>query len=119
MIVEDSIDNQVLLKQVLEDDYRLVCVNNGKEALAWLQENKADLILLDLALPEIDGWEIASQIRRTDNTTPIIAITAHAMKGDRESVLAVGCNAYIAKPIDISEVEQQVEYWLQKTKNNC
>ncbi len=66
-----------------------------------------------MALPEIDGWEIARQIRQNNDITPIIAITAHAMKGDRESVLAVGCNAYIAKPIDIVEVEQQVEYWLK------
>jgi CheY-like chemotaxis protein len=97
----------------LEENYRLVCVSNGKEALLWLQANQVDLILLDLALPEIDGWEIARQIRRTDPYTPIIAITAHAMKGDRESALAAGCNAYIPKPIDIEEVEQQVEFWLK------
>lgn len=97
----------------MEENYRLICVNNGKEALLWLQENQVDLILLDLALPEIDGWSIARQIRRTDPYTPIIAITAHAMKGDRESALAAGCNAYIPKPIDIEEVEQQVEFWLK------
>ena len=112
--MEDSPDNQVLLQQVLGDNYNLICVSNGKEALDWLQNNQADLILLDLSLPEIDGWEITKKIRQTDNKTPIIAITAHAMKGDRESVFAVGCNAYIAKPIDIAEVEQQVEYWLKK-----
>ncbi len=97
----------------MEENYRLVCVSNGKEALLWLEENQADLILLDLALPEIDGWSIARQIRQTDPYTPIIAITAHAMKGDRESALAAGCNAYIPKPIDIEEVEQQVEFWLK------
>lgn len=95
------------------DNYQIVCINDGKEALIWLQQNRADLILLDLALPEIDGWEIARQIRQNNDNTPIIAITAHAMKGDKESVLAAGCNAYIAKPIDILEVEQQVEYWLK------
>ncbi|PLS67941.1 MAG: response regulator [Cyanobacteria bacterium M5B4] len=104
----------MLLRQVLEDNYQLVCVNNGKEALLWLQQNRARLILLDMALPEIDGWEIARQIRQTNDKTPIIAITAHAMKGDRESVLAAGCNAYIAKPIDILEVEAAVEYWLKQ-----
>ncbi|MDW8421253.1 MAG: response regulator [Pseudanabaenaceae cyanobacterium SKYGB_i_bin29] len=113
LIIEDSIDNQILLKQVLEDDYQLVCINNGKDALAWLQKHRADLILLDLALPEVDGWEIARQIRQSGNKTPIIAITAHAMKGDRESALAAGCNDYIPKPIDIANVEQQVKYWLQ------
>ncbi len=89
-----------------------MCINNGKDALAWLQKNRPDLILLDLALPEVDGWEIARQIRQSGSTTPIIAITAHAMKGDRESALAAGCNDYIAKPIDIAKVEQQVKYWL-------
>ncbi|MFN3360741.1 MAG: response regulator [Pseudanabaenaceae cyanobacterium] len=112
LIIEDSLDNQILLKQILEDDYQLVCINNGKDALAWLQKNRPDLILLDLALPEVDGWEIARQIRQSGSTTPIIAITAHAMKGDRESALAAGCNDYIAKPIDIAKVEQQVKYWL-------
>lgn len=90
-----------------------MCINNGKDALAWLQKHRADLILLDLALPEVDGWEIARQIRQSGNKTPIIAITAHAMKGDRESALAAGCNDYIPKPIDIANVEQQVKYWLQ------
>ncbi|MBD2101890.1 response regulator [Leptolyngbya sp. FACHB-261] len=108
-------DNQVLLEHVLRDaGYSVSAVDDGLSALAWVKQQTPDLILLDLSLPEIDGWEIARRLKADQDTAaiPVIAVTAHAMKGDRERALAAGCNDYISKPIDIEQLEERVAHWL-------
>jgi len=72
--------------------------------------------LLDLSLPEIDGWEIARQLKASDRTAqiPIVAVTAHAMKGDKESAIASGCDDYLTKPLDIDLLEACVKQWLDR-----
>jgi CheY-like chemotaxis protein len=115
LVVEDAPDNRALIEQVFAaPEFDLTCVTNGAEALQWLVDHRPDLILLDLSLPEIDGWEVAAQLKSDGRTAgiPILAVTAHAMKGDREAALNAGCNDYLSKPLDIDLLEQRVRFWL-------
>ena len=115
LVVEDAPDNQVLVEQVFQDSgYLVTCIQDGQAALDWLETNHPDLILLDLSLPEIDGWEVARQLKASDRTAkiPIIAVTAHAMKGDKETAIAAGCDDYLTKPLDIDLLEASVKQWL-------
>jgi len=102
LIIEDVEWNRDLLVQILEEDYELVEAANGTEGLDKAQSESPDLILMDMSLPEMDGWELAGKIRQTEagKDVPIIAVTAHAMAGDEERALEAGCNGYVAKPID-------------------
>ncbi len=104
LIVEDIEDNLILIKSLLElADYRVVEARDGREALAQAQAHHPDLILLDMSLPEIDGWTVARTLRRLPDfrSTLIVALTAHAMQGDREKTLEAGCDEFMAKPIDV------------------
>ncbi|NUN64556.1 response regulator [Pseudanabaena biceps] len=117
LVVEDAPDNQVLVEQVFQDSgYLVTCIQDGRAALDWLETNQPDLILLDLSLPEVDGWEVARQLKASDRTAkiPIVAVTAHAMKGDKESAIASGCDDYLTKPLDIDLLEACVKQWLDK-----
>jgi len=118
LVVEDAPDNQVLVEQVFQDSgYWVTCIQDGRAALDWLETNLPDLILLDLSLPEIDGWEVARQLKASDRTAkiPIIAVTAHAMKGDKETAIAAGCDDYLTKPLDIDLLEACVKQWLAQS----
>jgi CheY-like chemotaxis protein len=118
LVVEDAPDNQVRVEQVFQDSgYRVTCIQDGQAALDWLETNHPDLILLDLSLPEIDGWEVARQLKASDRTAkiPIIAVTAHAMKGDKETAIAAGCDDYLTKPLDIDLLEACVKQWLAQS----
>lgn len=100
-VVEDNADNRFLLQALLADQYDLVEYENGLDALAGLAAAPPDLVLLDISLPGMDGNEILDRIRATDalKHLPVIALTAHAMTGDREKFLARGFDDYITKPI--------------------
>ena len=110
LIVEDVEMNRDLLVQLLEDDYELSEAVDGVQGLAMAREIKPDLILLDIALPEMDGYEVMKHIRADNEIkdTPIIAVTAHAMEGDEEKALEAGCNDYLPKPIDEEELWSKV-----------
>lgn len=101
LIVEDNPDNMDLLVELLCDHYELVQAFDGTEALLLLQAEPVDLVLLDISLPGIDGIDVLREIRKHPalTTLPVIAVTAHAMIGDRERFLATGFNGYLAKPI--------------------
>lgn len=100
-VVEDNADNRLLLQALLGDRYDLVEFENGAEALKAIGEQPVDLVLLDISLPGMDGNEVLRRIRRdlVLRALPVIAITAHAMAGDREKFLAAGFDDYITKPI--------------------
>jgi two-component system cell cycle response regulator DivK len=100
-VVEDNADNRLLLQALLGERYTLVEFDNGVDALAGLRVSLPDLVLLDISLPGMDGNEILLRIRADDRlcTLPVIALTAHAMAGDREKYLSAGFNDYITKPI--------------------
>ena len=100
-VVEDNADNRLLLQALLADTYRLVEYENGPDALAGFARAQPDLGLLDISLPNMDGMEILRRIRADENlkALPVVALTAHAMSGDREKFLAAGFDDYVTKPI--------------------
>ncbi len=100
-VVEDNPDNRLLVRVILEPLYDITEYENGISALAGLQQKKPDLVLLDVSLPEMDGTEVLQRIRDDARLRdlPVIALTAHAMSGDREKFLAAGFDDYVTKPI--------------------
>lgn len=100
-VVEDNPDNRLLVRAILEDRYDLCEYASGKEALAGIPNDAPDIVLLDISLPEIDGTEVLAALRSSSGTVgiPVVALTAHAMVGDRERFLAAGFDEYVAKPI--------------------
>ena len=114
-VVEDNPDNRLLVQAILEDRYRISEFETGADAVAGLVADRPDLILLDISLPEMDGTEVLAWIRRQDGLrdTPVIALTAHAMAGDREKYLRIGFNDYVTKPIvDEAVLHEAIERWL-------
>jgi signal transduction histidine kinase/CheY-like chemotaxis protein/streptogramin lyase len=109
LLAEDNPVNQKLASRLLEKHgYRVVTASNGREALERLENDHFDLVLMDVQMPEIDGFAATAAIRKKEKTTnahiPIIAMTAHAMQGDKERCLAEGMDGYVAKPIDFKEL---------------
>jgi CheY-like chemotaxis protein len=114
LLAEDNAVNQVLASRLLEKQgHTVVVAGDGRKALEALEKQKFDLVVMDVSMPEMDGFEAAAAIRakegRTGSHIPIIAMTAHAMKGDRERCLAAGMDAYISKPIQASELFQAIK----------
>jgi two-component system, cell cycle response regulator DivK len=118
-VVEDNADNRLLLQAILDGQYELVEYENGTEALTGLAASLPDLVLLDISLPGMDGNEILARIRADASLRrlPVIALTAHAMSGDREKYLAAGFNDYITKPIvDETILLSAIERWLAASR---
>lgn len=114
LYVEDNHDNMMLVKRALEArGYRLLEAANGLTGVATAEKEDVDLILLDINLPDIDGYEVARRLRGSSKSAlahvPIIAITANALKGDAEKALEAGCDVYMSKPINIRELWARVE----------
>ena len=107
LVVEDNPVNMRLVRLLLRSHgYAVHEATTGQDALAWLRTGKPDMILLDMQLPGMDGFSLATILKGDAATVPIplVAVTAFAMKGDEERVLAAGCDAYLAKPIDDAEL---------------
>jgi len=102
LVVENEEFNRDLLTQLLEDDYQVLIAVDGMAGIELAKSKRPDLILMDLSLPVIDGWEVTRRIKADDklNSIPVIAVTASAMQGDEERARAAGCDGYITKPID-------------------
>lgn len=118
-VVEDNPDNRLLVQAILEDDYELSEYETGSEALEGLMEEPPDLVLLDISLPEMDGPEVLARIRANEALShlPVIALTAHAMAGDREKYLRQGFDDYISKPIiDEDVLLDAIERWLNEKR---
>lgn len=116
LIVEDVEFNKDLLVQLLEDDYEIVTADDGAAGLALAAREKPDLILMDLSLPVIDGWEATRRLKADPVLTniPVIALTAHAMHGDEERARACGCDDYVAKPIDEDQLFEKLQTLLSE-----
>lgn len=114
LVVEDVDFNRDLLVQLLEDDYEVIEAVNGQEGVEHAERERPDLILMDLSLPVMDGWEATRQLKANDNfrSIPVIALTAHAMKGDEEKALAAGCDDYLVKPLDEDELIAKIQKYL-------
>ena len=120
MYVEDNLDNRNLIKRILNaEGYSVVEAANGNQALESLKRGNLDLILMDINMPELDGYSLAAKIRQMPEYAriPIIAVTANVMRGDREKSLEAGCDGYIQKPIDIDTLAQQIERFLRRSAN--
>jgi two-component system cell cycle response regulator DivK len=115
--IEDNIDNRTLIRRILSaEGYQVVEAGDAKEALEALKTLHPDMILMDINMPEVDGYTLTAQIRSMAGfeSIPIVALTANVMRGDRERSLEAGCDGYIQKPIDIDLLPQQVERYLRK-----
>ncbi|HEX7330146.1 MAG TPA: response regulator [Pyrinomonadaceae bacterium] len=114
MIVEDYDDTRLLLKQVLEElGYGVLEASNGQEAVDIADREHPDLILMDLDLPILDGIAATQRIRQQSHMVPIVAVTAYPMSYSRVKAFAKGCNEYMSKPIDISELANLVNRYLR------
>ena len=105
-VVEDNPDNRLLVRAILEDRYEVEEYENGPDALAGLARSRPDLLLLDISLPGMDGVEVLRHVRADPRLAalPVVALTAHAMAGDREKFLAAGFDEYVTKPIVDEEI---------------
>jgi CheY-like chemotaxis protein/HPt (histidine-containing phosphotransfer) domain-containing protein len=114
LLAEDNAVNQILVVRLLEKEgHRVTVAGNGREVLDRVAKERFDLVLMDVQMPEISGFEATASIRRREGGTgvrlPIVAMTAHAMKGDRERCLEAGMDGYVAKPIQAAELFQVIE----------
>lgn len=104
--VEDNFDNRILVRRLLmSEGYQVLEAENATQAISLLESTLPDLILMDINMPDIDGYTLTSQIKSLEHTQriPIIAITANVMRGDKERTLRAGCDGYIEKPINIDQ----------------
>ena len=116
LVVDDNRDGRELVVKVLKSrGYQIVEAIDGEEALDKVLSERPDLILMDISIPKIDGHEVTRRLKANEDLReiPIIALTAHAMKGDREKALSAGCNGYIPKPINVRELPSQIEAFLK------
>lgn len=112
LIVEDTELNIDLLMQLLEDDYELLVARDGEEGVAMATENTPDLILMDISLPVMDGYEATRRIRAGLKDTPIIGLSAHAMDGHAQRALEAGCTDYLTKPVNDAQLFEMLEKYL-------
>jgi two-component system cell cycle response regulator DivK len=118
LVVEDDQDNrEMLIKLLKHNGYRTIEAVDGEEAVEKAKAENPDLILMDCYIPKMNGYEVTRILKGDQGLhhIPIIALTAHAMKGDREEALAAGCDGYIAKPINVRELPQQIEHFLRRS----
>lgn len=115
LYIEDNFDNRILIKRVLEaEGYTVVEAENGSTGLNLATSAAPDLILMDINLPDIDGYECTARLRHIAgvNRTPILALTANVMEGDKQKALDAGCDGYIPKPIDVDGLPGQIAEYL-------
>ena len=113
--VEDNPDNRMLIRRLLQAfGYQVIDAENAGVARNILKTQRPDLILMDINMPDIDGYTLTNEFKAMPNLmgVPIVAITANVMKGDRERTLSAGCDGYIEKPIDVDRFIEQVERFL-------
>jgi len=111
MHIEDNFENRMLVRRLLQSDgYDVIEAENATNALKILANAKPDLILMDINMPDVDGYTLTNQLKNQETTAqiPILAITANVMRGDRERTLQAGCDGYIEKPIDIDLFLEQI-----------
>jgi two-component system, cell cycle response regulator DivK len=119
LVVEDNDFNRDLAVQILEDDYEVLEAEDAQKGLAICRSDQPDLVLTDISLPGMDGLEMVAILRQSLDIChiPVIAVTAHAMAGDRERTLDAGCDGYISKPIDEDELLKMIGELISKSRN--
>jgi two-component system cell cycle response regulator DivK len=117
LYIEDDDNNRVLVERILlAEDYEVLTANSAPSGIDMALSSIPDIILMDINMPGMDGFMATEIIRRYQELAhiPIIAVTANVMKGDREEILAAGCDGYIPKPIDVDRFPEEVQYFLQR-----
>jgi two-component system, cell cycle response regulator DivK len=117
LLVEDNeMNRDMLSRRLLRKGYEVVMAVDGEQAVAMAQSEKPDLILMDMSLPVIDGWEATRRVKAIEASSriPIIALTAHAMSGDRERALGAGCDDYDTKPIEMPRLLEKIDALLAR-----
>lgn len=112
LLVEDNEDNLVVYRTILEHvGYNVIEARDGEEGVSRARQHLPDLILMDISIPKMDGWEATQRLKSAEETRaiPIIALTAHALEEDRQKAVQVGCDGYLAKPVEPRRVVQEVE----------
>lgn len=120
LYVEDNPDNRLLVKRVLlAEGYSLLEATNAQEALDVLATARPDLILMDINMPEVDGYTLTAKIKSMPGfeQVPILAVTANVMRGDKEKTLQAGCDGYIQKPLDVDQLTREIEKFLVRRTN--
>jgi len=115
LIVEDNeMNRDMLSRRLIKRGYDITTAEDGAAGIAAVRRDRPDLILLDMSLPEIDGWEVARRLKADEQTRPIpiIALTSHAMSGDREKALSAGCDEYDTKPVELPRLIEKIEQLL-------
>ena len=116
LIVDDNEDSRDLVVKVLKNrGYQMVEAVDGEDALEKAESENPDIILLDISIPKLDGYEVTRRLKSREKfkNIPIIALTAHAMKGDKEKALQAGYDGYISKPISVHELPEQIKSYLK------
>jgi CheY-like chemotaxis protein len=117
LIVEDNIDTYELVHFVLEKNgFETFLAVNGRDGVNAALKQKPDLIVMDMSMPEMDGWTATGLIKKNEQTKsiPLLALTAHALPGDRQRAMDAGCDEYITKPMDLDELVEAIKYWVNK-----
>lgn len=116
LIVEDNMDTYELVRFILEKNgYEVFLAVNGRDGVNAATKQKPDLIVMDLSMPEMDGWTATRLIKQNKQTStiPLIALTAHVLPGDRQRAVDSGCDEYITKPMDLLELVETVDRWVK------
>lgn len=116
LVIEDDEDNLELIKFLLNKaGYDVLTAMDGHQGLKMVRSEKPDLILLDLAIPGIDGWHLAKKIRSNPDTAeiPVVAVSAHILPRDRQEALEAGCNGFLNKPLDVANFVTKMESFLK------
>jgi CheY-like chemotaxis protein len=119
LLVEDNeMNRDMLSRRLLRNGYQVVLAVDGGEGLAMARAESPDLILMDMSLPVLDGWEATRQLKSEPGTReiPVIALTAHAMAGDRQKALSAGCDDFDTKPVELPRLLTKIEALLQKPR---
>lgn len=117
LVVEDNMDTYELVHFILEKNgFETFLAANGREGVNAALKQKPDLIVMDMSMPEMDGWTAAGLIKKDEQTKsiPLLALTAHALPGDRQRAMDAGCDEYITKPMDLDELVEAIKYWVNK-----
>jgi two-component system cell cycle response regulator DivK len=120
LYVEDNPDNRLLVRRILlSEDYSLLEATDAMDALNVLKTVQPDLILMDINMPDMDGYTLTAKIKSMPGfeRVPILAVTANVMRGDKEKTLEAGCDGYIQKPLDIEQLTREIERFISRRPN--
>lgn len=114
LIAEDNESNFILYENMLAGNFEIIHAWNGEEAVELFEQTAPDIILMDINMPKMDGYEATAEIKRMNPYVPIIAVTAYAFATDKERMLESGFNGYVSKPINLAKLKEEINYILRK-----